>query len=65
MYKEILRSVAGIGLFPVISLVLFVAVFAIAVVRAMCMDRAGVQHLAGLPLEPDDAGACAGQEAVR
>jgi cytochrome c oxidase cbb3-type subunit III len=58
MYKEILRGIAGIGVFPVISLLLFVAVFTIMLVRVLAMDRAGVQYLAGLPLDDgrDEAG---------
>jgi hypothetical protein len=62
MHKEILRSIAGVGLFPVVSLLLFMGVFALAVIRALRMDRGEVQHLAGLPLDapagsgaPDDA----------
>jgi hypothetical protein len=51
MYKDILRSIAGIEVFPVISLVLFVTVFTIAIVRAWRMDRAQVEHASRLPLE--------------
>ena len=51
MYKEILRSIAGIEVFPVISLVLFVTVFTIALVRALRMDRGQVEHASRLPLE--------------
>lgn len=62
MYKEILRGIAGIGVFPVISLVVFVTIFAIMLLRVVCMDRAGLQHLAGLPLDDDGA---AGEEGMR
>jgi predicted permease len=61
MYKEILRGIAGIGIFPVVSLVLFVLVFSAAVLRAFCMDRAGVDYLAGLPLDERES-AAAGTE---
>ncbi len=41
MYKETLRAIAGIGLFPAVSLVLFVVVFALVVlVQVVRMDRA-------------------------
>ena len=53
MYKEILRSIAGIEIFPVISLCLFVAVFAIVLVWASRLDGAWLERSAGLPLEPD------------
>jgi hypothetical protein len=51
MYKEALRSVAGIGIFPVISLLLFVIVFTAAVVRACRMKHADTVRLAALPLD--------------
>ena len=57
MYKETLRSIAGIGIFPVVSLLLFVIVFAAAVVRACRLQPADAARLAALPLEeiPHDA----------
>lgn len=51
MYKDILRSIAGIGIFPVVSLLLFVAVFAVVVLRVVRMDGAQARRLAGLPLD--------------
>lgn len=54
MYKEILRSIAGIEVFPLISLGLFVAVFTLVVVYAVRLDAARATHMAGLPLEPHD-----------
>ena len=51
MYQEVLRSIEGIGIFPAISLVVFVVVFALVVVHAARMDGAGVRHMAGLPLD--------------
>lgn len=54
MFKDILLGIAGIEVFPVISLVLFVLVFSIVVIRAGRMDRAGAQQLARLPLEGSD-----------
>jgi len=51
MYQEVLRGVEGIGIFPVVSLVLFVLVFTLAVGHALRMDRDGVRRLSALPLE--------------
>jgi hypothetical protein len=51
MYKEILQSIAGVEVFPVISLVLFVAVFTIVLIRVLRADRAELQRQAALPLE--------------
>jgi cytochrome c oxidase cbb3-type subunit 4 len=57
MYKEILRSIAGIDIFPVISLLIFVAVFTAAIVYAIRLDRQRLAVLSALPL--DDANAMA------
>jgi hypothetical protein len=59
MYMETLRGIAGIGVFPALSLVLFVVVFGAAVVRVARMDRATVRAFAELPL---DASAAPGVE---
>ena len=55
MFNDILRGIVGIEVYPVVSLLLFVAVFVIVVLRVVRMDQAGVQRMAALPL--DDAGA--------
>lgn len=62
MYKEILRSIAGVGLFPVVSLLLFVTVFVTVVLRVARMDQSETQRLAGLPLEGLDEPAAARKE---
>ena len=53
MYKDILRSITGIEIFPVISLCLFVVVFAVVLVWTSRLDGAWLARSAGLPLEPD------------
>jgi hypothetical protein len=53
MYKEILTGIAGIHMFPVISLVLFVAVFTVMLVRVVMMDRARAAQFAALPFQDD------------
>ena len=65
MYKETLRSIAGIGAFPAVSLVLFVIVFVVAVLRVVRMERSIAAHLASLPLDGADAAADACQEPGR
>jgi hypothetical protein len=62
MFNDILRGIVGIEVYPVVSLILFVAVFGIVVLRVARMDRAGVQRMAALPLERrDEAGAVEGR----
>lgn len=62
MYGDILRRIAGIEVFPVVSLVIFVAVFAGVLIWAARADRRRLDVLAALPLSdatppPDRSGA--------
>jgi hypothetical protein len=59
MYQEVLRNVEGIGIFPAVSLLVFVAVFTLVVIHALRMDVAGVRHMAGLPLDDHSRGVAA------
>lgn len=54
MYKDILPAIAGIHIYPVVSLVLFVVVFAGVLAAVGRMDDATVDRLAGLPLDGVD-----------
>jgi hypothetical protein len=65
MYKETLRAIAGIGLFPAVSLVLFVVVFALVLIQVLRMDRTETEQIAGLPLDRPDGLRSAPQEALR
>lgn len=51
MYADILRSITGVSLFPVISLLLFVAVFTSVLVWAVRADRSELQRRALMPLD--------------
>jgi hypothetical protein len=51
MYIETLRGIAGVGIFPALSLIVFVAVFLIVLVGVARMDRASVRRFANLPLD--------------
>lgn len=53
MYGDILRGIAGVEIFPVLSLVIFVAFFTIVLVRVVRMKRSRVEHLSRLPLEDE------------
>jgi hypothetical protein len=53
MYKEVLRSIDGVEVFPVISLLLFFAFFVGVVVWSIGLDRQRVSELARLPLDGD------------
>lgn len=55
MYKEVLRTIAGIEVFPLLSLFLFLAVFVVMLVWVVSLDQARLSRYAHLPLdeEPD------------
>jgi hypothetical protein len=54
MYTEILRSITGIQVFPVISLLIFTGVFATILICTIRADRRVLDRHAALPL--DDPG---------
>jgi cytochrome c oxidase cbb3-type subunit 3 len=54
MYQEVLRSIEGVGIFPAVSLVVFMVVFTLVVIYAARLDRAGVSHMAALPLDDQE-----------
>jgi len=58
MHAEVLRAIDGIAIFPVISLVVFVLVFACVLVHSSRLDRGRLDRLAHLPLDE-------GEEAAR
>lgn len=65
MYAETLRGIAGIGIYPVLSLLLFVAVFAVVIVRVVRMPRADERRLAAIPLDCPAEQAGTPQETLR
>ena len=54
MYKEVLRAIVGIEVFPVLSLLIFLTVFVVMLVWVFRMDRASLATYASLPLQDDD-----------
>ena len=59
MGMDTLRAIDGIEIFPVISLVLFVIVFTVMLVRAARLDRRKLDQYAGIPLADEPATASA------
>lgn len=64
MYKEILLTITGIHVFPVISLVLFVIVFSCVLISVARMDKHRARRFAALPLD-DAAGVRGDKEDAR
>lgn len=51
MYKYILSNVDGITMYPIISMMLFIAVFSGAIVWTWRLSKKYVSHMSHLPLE--------------
>jgi hypothetical protein len=56
MYKDVLRAIVGIEVFPVLSLLIFLAVFVVMLVWVVRMDRRRLATYAQLPLDDDHPG---------
>jgi cytochrome c oxidase cbb3-type subunit 4 len=54
MIKNVLESIAGVEVFPVISLLLFVIVFTVMFVWAMRRDKEYLTEMAELPLRENE-----------
>ena len=52
MYKNVLQAIEGIGIFPIISMLNFLAVFLTAIIWVFKADKEHLQRMAELPLEP-------------
>jgi len=57
MYTDILRTISGIEVYPLLSLALFVAFFSGVIVWAVRADGARLDRLAAIPF--DEGVACA------
>ena len=51
MYREILQSINGVGIFPVLSLLIFVSVFSLVLVATSRLSKARLAELARMPLD--------------
>ena len=54
MIRNVLSGIGGIETYPIISLLLFVLVFAGAIIWAVTMRKSEVDHASRLPLEDGD-----------
>ena len=55
MYKEVLRSIEGIGIFPAISLILFLVFFIGLIIYLVKKGKEHWEDAARLPLESDES----------
>ncbi|WP_339698945.1 cbb3-type cytochrome c oxidase subunit 3 [Algoriphagus aquimarinus] len=54
MYKEVLRSIEDIEIFPIISLVIFVLFFIGIAIWAIRMPKEYIDHMSSLPMDDDN-----------
>lgn len=54
MYKDVLQSIKGVDLYAIISLILFIVLFIVVVVRLIKMDKNYIKKMERLPLEPEN-----------
>ena len=65
MYMETLRGIAGVGIYPLLSLLVFFIVFGVVLIRVARMDRAKVERFAHLPLDGQCDRPAGAQESLR
>lgn len=53
MYKEVLRSIENIEIYPIISLVIFVTFFLGMFIWVLKVPKSHVEHMESLPIEED------------
>jgi len=50
-FSTYLEQIAGVSIYPVVSLAMFVLFFSIVVYRIFLMNKEEIQHLENLPLK--------------
>lgn len=53
MVKAVLQSIAGVEIYPIISLVLFLAAFTMILLRVVCYSKGEIRRFSLLPLDDD------------
>ncbi|AFH48434.1 Hypothetical protein IALB_0722 [Ignavibacterium album JCM 16511] len=54
MYKEILQSIEGVEIYPIISLIVFVLFFIVVTIRLFRMDKNYINKMKQLPLNNEE-----------
>ncbi|MFO7447863.1 MAG: cbb3-type cytochrome c oxidase subunit 3 [Ignavibacteriaceae bacterium] len=55
MYRQILESIDGVGIYPVITLIIFFLFFVIMIVWLIKADKNYLKRMAQLPLDHNDS----------
>lgn len=54
MYKEILQSIEGVSIYPIISLVVFVLFFVVILIWMFKVDKNYIKKMENLPFEKEE-----------
>ncbi|MBK7630803.1 MAG: cbb3-type cytochrome c oxidase subunit 3 [Ignavibacteriales bacterium] len=54
MYKEILQSIEGVSIYPIVSLIVFVLFFALILIWMFKVDENYIKIMENLPLEKEE-----------
>lgn len=54
MIKDVLQSVEGISLYPIISLIIFALFFAVLIIWMIKVDKNYIKKMSNLPLDMED-----------
>jgi Ca2+/Na+ antiporter len=54
MYKEILQSIEGVSVYPIISLIVFVLFFALIIIWLLKVDKNYIKKMENLPFENEE-----------
>ena len=54
MIKEILSSISGIEIWPVLAMFLFFGMFFLILIWVVKLDKSYIKEMEELPLEPDE-----------
>ncbi len=54
MYKEILQSIEGVEIYPIISLIVFILFFIAVTIRLIKMDKNYINKMKQLPLNNEE-----------
>ena len=51
MHKEVLSSIDGVSIFPVIAIIIFFIFFAILLIYVVRMDKKKIDEMASMPID--------------
>ncbi len=55
MYKDVLRTIEGVGIFPLISLLLFILFFFLVIWGTMRAKKEVIDNMAAIPFDGSDS----------